>query len=112
MGFHLTVKSTSERAENILAVVGTPIKPHLPSISRFLIVATFFEDALRIIWQWKDQILYLENARHFPKYVAPTFLGFNATVRSYTCLNSSLLEKLTYILLFLSQCFYSLLVLY
>lgn len=80
MGIHSTIQSTSERAEGLLGVVGTPIKPHLPAISRFLVVATFYEDALRIIWQWKDQVMYLENARHFPKYVAPAFLGFNSAV--------------------------------
>lgn len=80
MGFDSTIKTTSERAETLLSLVGSPIKPHLPSISRFLIVATFYEDALRIIWQWKDQIVYLEVARQFPQYTAPAFLGFNATV--------------------------------
>lgn len=86
MGFNSTVKSTSEKAENILAIAGTPIKPYLPAISRFLVVATFYEDALRIIWQWKDQIMYLETARHFPKYLAPTFLGFNALVSLHSIL--------------------------
>jgi hypothetical protein len=75
-----TIRSTSERAENLLGMVGTPIKPHLPAVSRFLIVATFYEDALRILWQWSDQIMYLEQARYFPRYVAPVFLGFNAFV--------------------------------
>jgi SURF4 family len=37
---------------------------YLPAIGRFLIVVTFIEDALRIITQWKDQLLYLHDYRH------------------------------------------------
>lgn len=77
MGYSASVRSTSERAEHLLGMVGTPIKPHLPAISRFLIVATFYEDALRIMWQWGDQIRYLNEARHFPSFASPLFLGIN-----------------------------------
>lgn len=37
---------------------------YLPAIGRFLIVVTFLEDALRIITQWSDQLLYLHDYRH------------------------------------------------
>lgn len=37
---------------------------YLPAIGRFLIVVTFLEDALRIITQWNDQLLYLNDYRH------------------------------------------------
>ncbi|KAG2233209.1 hypothetical protein INT48_007629 [Thamnidium elegans] len=77
MGYN-TLKSTSEKAEHFIGLVRTPIKPYLPAISRFLIVATFYEDALRILWQWSDQVMYLELARFFPGYTAHIFLGFNA----------------------------------
>lgn len=80
MGINTTMRSTSERAEDLLGLLGSPIKPHLPAVSRFLVVATFYEDALRIIYQWSDQIEYLEKARHFPGCTAPIFLGFNAVV--------------------------------
>ena len=36
---------------------------YLPAIGRFLIVVTFLEDALRIITQWNDQLLYLHDYR-------------------------------------------------
>lgn len=36
----------------------------MPAIGRFLIVVTFLEDALRIITQWSDQLLYLRDYRH------------------------------------------------
>lgn len=87
MGYDSSVRSTSERAETLIGMVGTPIKPHLPAVSRFLIVATFYEDALRILWQWSDQVMYLEQARYFPKYAAPAFLGFNAIVSWHISLN-------------------------
>jgi uncharacterized membrane protein YphA (DoxX/SURF4 family) len=37
---------------------------YLPAIGRFLIVVTFLEDALRILTQWHDQLLYLHDYRH------------------------------------------------
>jgi SURF4 family len=40
---------------------------YLPAIGRFLIVVTFLEDALRIITQWGDQLLYLHDYRHSTK---------------------------------------------
>jgi hypothetical protein len=44
---------------------------YLPAIGRFLIVVTFLEDALRIITQWGDQLLYLHDYRHSAR--PPTF---------------------------------------
>lgn len=44
---------------------------YLPAIGRFLIVVTFLEDALRIITQWNDQLVYLHD---FRKSIAHTFL--------------------------------------
>ena len=37
---------------------------YIPAVGRFLIVCTFIEDALRIITQWNDQLLYLHDYRH------------------------------------------------
>lgn len=37
---------------------------YLPAIGRFLIVVTFLEDAIRIITQWSDQLIYLKDYRH------------------------------------------------
>jgi SURF4 family len=37
---------------------------YLPAIGRFLIVVTFLEDALRILTQWSDQLVYLKDFRH------------------------------------------------
>lgn len=106
MGYNTTFRSTSERAEQLIGLVRSPIKPHLPAISRFLIVATFYEDAMRIIWQWSDQVMYLEKARYFPGYTAQMFLGFNASV------SCSYVYTLTYTDKSYSLCYSLLLALY
>jgi len=45
------------------------LRPYVPQIGRFLIVATFYEDSLRILSQWKDQVFYLWNYRHIPYFL-------------------------------------------
>lgn len=47
----------------------------MPAIGRFLIVVTFLEDALRIITQWSDQILYLHDYRHSTHIPNPAEAG-------------------------------------
>ncbi|KAH3674540.1 hypothetical protein WICMUC_003217 [Wickerhamomyces mucosus] len=47
----------------------TQLKPYVPQIGRFLIVSTFFEDSLRILSQWGDQVYYLWNYRHIPYFL-------------------------------------------
>ena len=37
---------------------------YIPAVGRFLIVCTFIEDAIRIMTQWNDQLLYLHDYRH------------------------------------------------
>ncbi|KAK8087950.1 hypothetical protein PG997_002911 [Apiospora hydei] len=63
--------------EDMLDTFSEPIKPYLPVIGRFLIVVTFLEDALRILTQWNDQLLYLHDYRHFPSGLNHTFLLVN-----------------------------------
>jgi hypothetical protein len=46
------------------------VDSYLPAIGRFLIVVTFFEDALRIVTQWSDQLLYLKDYRHSKMRIA------------------------------------------
>ncbi|KAH3899010.1 probable ER-derived vesicles protein ERV29 [Saccharomycodes ludwigii] len=50
------------------------LKPYTPSIARFFIVATFYEDSFRILSQWKDQVFYLWNYRHIPYFLVILFL--------------------------------------
>lgn len=50
------------------------IQPHIPTISRFFIVATFFEDSLRILTQWSDQVFYLHEWKRYPYFFVVMFL--------------------------------------
>ncbi|KAL1928776.1 hypothetical protein VTP01DRAFT_2562 [Rhizomucor pusillus] len=74
------VQEFSAKAEDIVDRFGQPLKPYIPVIGRFLIVATFLEDALRITIQWDDQVSYMERARHFPSGLSHLFLGLNVIV--------------------------------
>ncbi|KAI8141414.1 SURF4 family-domain-containing protein [Fennellomyces sp. T-0311] len=74
------LEELSSTAEDIVDRVGQPLKPYIPVIGRFLIVATFLEDALRISTQWEDQLLFMEQRRHFPYGLSHLFLGLNVIV--------------------------------
>lgn len=56
---------------------------YMPAIGRFLIVVTFLEDALRIITQWSDQILYLHDYRHSTHVQSCRGWGFLSLATSY-----------------------------
>ena len=49
---------------DILLIRGLTCHRYIPAAGRFLIVCTFMEDAIRIITQWNDQLLYLKDYRH------------------------------------------------
>lgn len=70
-------KSYIEAVDAFLGRVGAPIKPFLPIIGRFLIVATFFEDGLRIYTQWGAQVSYISTFRHLNHYVTVFYLALN-----------------------------------
>jgi hypothetical protein len=66
------IRQQTSKIEDWLDTVSDPVKPYLPAIGRFLIVVTFLEDALRILTQWSDQLVYLHDYRksmlaHFPR---------------------------------------------
>ena len=71
------MEAFSTKAEDFLDRAGQPMKPYIPVMSRFLIIATFLEDSLRIVTQWSDQINFMENTRHFPRGISHIFLGLN-----------------------------------
>jgi len=50
-----------KQVEDAIEVYSQPLRPHLPAIGRFLIIVTFYEDALRIVTQWSDQLWYLQT---------------------------------------------------
>ncbi|KAK2589781.1 ER-derived vesicles protein erv29 [Conoideocrella luteorostrata] len=64
------IRPYTSKVEDALDNLSEPLKPYLPAIGRFLIVVTFLEDALRIIMQWSDQLLYLHDYRH-SKFTPP-----------------------------------------
>ncbi|KAJ1552167.1 hypothetical protein HK096_001137, partial [Nowakowskiella sp. JEL0078] len=44
------IRDFSTKFEKIIDAISQPIKPHLPVIARFLLVVTFLEDSLRIVY--------------------------------------------------------------
>ncbi|EXJ58671.1 hypothetical protein A1O7_06099 [Cladophialophora yegresii CBS 114405] len=76
------IREQTSKIEDWLNTMGEPLKPYLPAIGRFLIVVTFFEDALRIITQWGDQLTYLRDFRHIPWGITHLFLLYNVVVMS------------------------------
>jgi uncharacterized membrane protein YphA (DoxX/SURF4 family) len=71
------IRQQTGKVEDLLDTLSEPIKPYLPAIGRFLIVVTFIEDAVRIITQWNDQLLYLHDYRHIPSGLTHLFLILN-----------------------------------
>ncbi|CAK5272403.1 unnamed protein product [Mycena citricolor] len=71
------LKAQARQVEDYVEIYSQPLKPHLPTIGRFLIVVTFLEDALRILTQWGDQIWYLQQHRKFPWGISHIFLLIN-----------------------------------
>lgn len=63
--------------EQQISKISAPVKPLLPGIARFLLVVTFFEDSLRIVSQWDDQVYYLSQHQGFIWGLAPVFLALN-----------------------------------
>ncbi|AET40388.1 protein ERV29 Ecym_5654 [Eremothecium cymbalariae DBVPG len=48
--------------------------PYTPAIARFCIVATFYEDSIRILSQWPEQVVFLSHYRGFPHFFVVVFL--------------------------------------
>ncbi|KAI7528610.1 COPII-coated vesicle protein SurF4/Erv29, partial [Hortaea werneckii] len=76
------IRAQTSKIEDMLDTFSDPLKPYLPAIGRFLIVVTFLEDALRIITQWGDQLVYLHDYRHIPNGITHVFLITNVLAMS------------------------------
>ncbi|KAI8056912.1 SURF4 family-domain-containing protein [Syncephalis plumigaleata] len=76
------LKEYSAAFEDVLDKVASPLKPHIPVIGRFLLVVTFFEDALRLVVQWKSQLNYLTYSQGMPTFIAYIFLLYNIIAMS------------------------------
>jgi ER-derived vesicles protein len=91
------LKQYTSKFVDVLESCTSPVKPYipqalriwlisndryLPALGRFLIIATFLEDALRIVTQFKEQITYLTTYRILlPWGAAHLFLLINVCVR-------------------------------
>ncbi|KAK6443414.1 ER-derived vesicles protein erv29 [Oleoguttula sp. CCFEE 5521] len=71
------IRAQTSKIEDWLDTISDPVKPYLPAIGRFLIVVTFLEDALRILTQWNDQLVYLRDYRKIPYGITHLFLLLN-----------------------------------
>jgi uncharacterized membrane protein YphA (DoxX/SURF4 family) len=76
------IRSYTSKIEDVMDTVSEPLRPYLPAIGRFLIVVTFLEDAIRIVTQWNDQLLYLQDHRKIPAGITHLFLIANVLVMS------------------------------
>lgn len=70
------IREQTSKIEDWLDSLSDPVKPYLPAIGRFLIVVTFLEDALRILTQWSDQLVYLHDYRHSKSFLGMVLLGW------------------------------------
>jgi uncharacterized membrane protein YphA (DoxX/SURF4 family) len=66
--------------EEKLEHLAAPVKPHVPMLGRFLIVATFLEDTVRILSQWNAQLAYLEHYQKIPFGFTHFFLVANVAL--------------------------------
>ncbi|KAJ7045933.1 SURF4 family-domain-containing protein [Mycena alexandri] len=64
----------TRRVQDYVEIQARPLRPYFPTIGRILVVATFIDDALRILTQWRDQLWYLHRHRHFPWGFSHLFL--------------------------------------
>ncbi|KAG1840828.1 SURF4 family-domain-containing protein [Suillus subalutaceus] len=78
------IRAVAKQVEDTIEIYSQPLRPHLPTIGRFLIIVTFYEDALRIMTQWNDQLWYLQTHRHFYKGISHLFLLLNVLVSPHS----------------------------
>ena len=89
-----SIQSAADKFETILDDIGRPVKPWLPFIARFLLTITFTEDAVRLLYQWDEQRVYLTEHMAMPSLVAPLFLASNCVIM-LTCSFLAILGKRT-----------------
>ena len=75
------LKKMNVKVEEFVEDWGSPLKPYIPSTARFLLVATFVEDGLRIFFQWPDQMAFLRRFRGFSYFLATLFLVVNMALQ-------------------------------
>ncbi|KAJ1930432.1 ER-derived vesicles protein erv29 [Tieghemiomyces parasiticus] len=71
------IQTYTSKFEDILDKVASPLKPHIPTLARFLLVVTFLEDSVRLVVQWHSQVYYMQQYRGFPYGLSHLFLLVN-----------------------------------
>ncbi|CCA38697.1 COPII-coated vesicle protein [Komagataella phaffii CBS 7435] len=79
-GFFNQFETISNKIEEIVDKYTKPLKPFMPAIARFFIVATFYEDSLRLVGQWTEQVYYLHVYRRYWGWFVKLFLTTNIIV--------------------------------
>ncbi|KAI9337146.1 SURF4 family-domain-containing protein [Zopfochytrium polystomum] len=80
------------RVERSAEAAVQPVRPYVPALSRFLLVATFFEDSWRICSGWDVQMNFMVDERGLPIAVAASFLVLNVVIM-LTCSTLAILRK-------------------
>ncbi|EDK46030.1 ER-derived vesicles protein erv29 [Lodderomyces elongisporus] len=70
----------SKKIEDLIDEYFKPLKPYVPAIGRAFLVATFYEDTIRIFSQWNEQVYYLHNYRHYWRWLTVIFLINNMLI--------------------------------
>ncbi|KAI5955095.1 ERV29 [Candida jiufengensis] len=72
----------SKKIEDLIDEYFKHLKPYVPAIGRAFLVATFYEDTIRIFTQWNEQVYYLHNYRHYWRWLTIVFLINNMLIMS------------------------------
>ncbi|CAI5759326.1 unnamed protein product [Candida verbasci] len=72
----------SKKIEDLIDQYFQPLKPYVPAIGRAFLVATFYEDTIRIFSQWNEQVYYLHSYRKFWRWFVVLFLINNMLIMS------------------------------
>lgn len=65
-----------QRLEDFTYEVSKPLRPYVPVLARFLLVVTFLEDALRLAFQWENQMTFFQH-KGYPGVAAAVYLLAN-----------------------------------
>eukprot|EP00186_Timspurckia_oligopyrenoides_P004784 CAMPEP_0182443310 /NCGR_PEP_ID=MMETSP1172-20130603/2076_1 /TAXON_ID=708627 /ORGANISM="Timspurckia oligopyrenoides, Strain CCMP3278" /LENGTH=284 /DNA_ID=CAMNT_0024638545 /DNA_START=113 /DNA_END=967 /DNA_ORIENTATION=- len=68
------IKSFVKKSNGEIRKVKKMLKPYMPLIMRALIVATFIEDGIRVLFDMKSQILFLKEEYYLPSFISGILL--------------------------------------
>ena len=71
----MVLRTVSEFSEYVIQKTFSPLNHHLGTIGKLLLVSTFIEDSLRILFQWNEQLEHLHFYRQFSWDFSGFFLG-------------------------------------